>query len=91
MSILLELDLTGALVEDIGSHPVERVMNRRRLALRTLVNRLASAAGDPNVVGLLAKLGATSISLAQAQELSDAVGRFRAKRQGSHRVGRDLR
>jgi len=49
MSILLELDLTGALVEDIGSHPVERVMNRRRLALRTLVNRLASAAGDPNV------------------------------------------
>ena len=78
MSILLELDLTGAIVEDIGSHPVERVMNRRRLALRTLVNRLASAAGDPNVVGLLAKLGATSISLAQAQELADAVGRFRA-------------
>ena len=27
---------------------------------------------------MLAKLGATSISLAQAQELSDAVGRFRA-------------
>jgi protease-4 len=79
MSILLELDLTGALVEDIGSHPVERVMNRRRLALRTLVNRLASAAEDPNVVGLLAKLGATSITLAQAQELSDAVGRFRAR------------
>ena len=79
MSILLELDLTGALVEDIGSHPVERVMNRRRLALRTLVNRLASAGEDPNVVGLLAKLGATSISLAQAQELSDAVTRFRAR------------
>jgi protease-4 len=54
-------------------------MNRRRLALRTLVNRLASAAEDPNVVGLLAKLGATSITLAQAQELSDAVGRFRAR------------
>ncbi|MGA2803176.1 MAG: signal peptide peptidase SppA [Acidimicrobiales bacterium] len=79
MSILLELDLTGAIVEDVGSHPVERLMNRRRLALRTLVSRLASAAEDPNVVGLLAKLGATSISLAQAQELADAVARFRAK------------
>jgi protease-4 len=79
MSILLELDLTGAIVEDIGSHPVEKLMNRRRLALRTLVSRLASAAEDPRVVGLLAKLGATSISLAQAQELADAVAGFRAK------------
>jgi len=37
MSILLELDLTGAIVEDVGSHPIERVVNRRRLALRTLI------------------------------------------------------
>jgi protease-4 len=79
MSILLELDLTGAIVEDVGSHPVERLMNRRRLALRTLVSRLATAAEDAHVVGLLAKLGATSITLAQAQELADAVARFRAK------------
>ena len=78
MAILLEIDLTGALVEDIGTHPIERVLNRRRLALRTLVERLATAGEDPDVVGLLAKLGATSISLAQAQELSDAVMRFRA-------------
>jgi protease IV len=79
MSILLELDLTGAIVEDIGSHPVERLVNRKRTALRTLVSRLASAGDDPNVVGLLAKLGTTSMSLAQAQELSEAVARFRAK------------
>jgi len=78
MTILLELDLTGGLVEDVGSHPIERVLARRRLALRTLVDRLAEAAGDPNVVGLLAKLCATSMSLAQAQELSDAVVLFRA-------------
>jgi protease-4 len=75
---LLELDLTLGLVEDIGSHPVERVLARRRLGLRTVIDRLASAARDPRVVGLLAKLGASSISLAQAQELSDAVVRFRA-------------
>ncbi len=78
MTILLELDLTGELVEDIGSHPIERMLARHRLVLRTLVDRLADAAKDPDVVGLLAKVGATSISLAQAQELSDAVERFRA-------------
>lgn len=76
--ILLELDLTGAIVEDVGSHPIERMLARRRLALRSLVDRLAMAAGDPNVVGLLAKLGAASITLAQAQDLSDALVRFGA-------------
>ena len=54
-------------------------MNRRRLALRTIVGRLAAASDDPEVVGLLARLGSTSISLAQAQELSDAIMRFRRK------------
>ncbi len=78
MTILLELDLISELVEDIGSHPIERMLARRRLVLRTLVDRLADAAKDPDVVGLLVKIGATSISLAQAQELSDAVERFRA-------------
>jgi protease-4 len=79
MTILLELDLTGELVEDVGSHPIGRVLARRRLALRTLVDGLADAGEDPNVVGLLAKVGATSVSLAQVQELSDAVERFRAR------------
>jgi protease IV len=77
MTILLELDLTGELVEDVGSHPIERLLARRRVALRTLVDRLAEAAQDLNVVGLLAKLGASSMSLAQAEELSDAVVRLR--------------
>ena len=75
---LLELDLTVGLVEDIGSHPVERALARRRLGLRMVIDRLASAARDPSVVGLLAKLGASSMSLAQAQELSDAVVQFRS-------------
>ena len=79
MTILLELDLTGALIEEVGSSPVEKVMNRRRLALRTVVSRLAVAAEDPEVVGLVAKLGSTTITLAQAQELSEAVGHFRRK------------
>ena len=85
MTILLELDLTGALVEDVGSHPLEKMMNRRRLALRTLVGRLATAGEDPEVVGLLAKLGSTGLSLAQAQELADSIRRFREK--GKETIG----
>ena len=77
-AILLELHLTFGLVEDTGSHPVERALTRRRLGLRIAVDRLASAARDPRVVGSRAKLGASSMSLAQAQELSDAGARFRA-------------
>jgi len=79
MTILLELDLTGTLVEDVGSHPLEKMINRRRLALRTLIGRLAAAACDPEVVGLLTKLGSTSITLAQGQELAEAISSFRAK------------
>jgi protease-4 len=79
MTILLELDLTGPLVDDIGSHPLEKMVNRRRLALRSLIARLAVAGDDPAVVGLIAKLGSTTITLAQAQELAEAIGRFRRK------------
>jgi protease IV len=79
MGIVLELDLTGGLIEDVGSHPIDQLLARRRPALRRLVDQLARAAEDRNVVGLLAKLGAASISLAQVQELSDAVVRFRAR------------
>jgi protease-4 len=79
MTILLELDLTGALVEDVGSNPLEKMINRKRLALRTLVGRLTAAGDDPEVVGLLAKLGSTSITLAQAQELAESISAFRAK------------
>lgn len=75
---LLELDLTVGLVEDVGSHPLERVLARQRVGLRMVIDRLANAARDPRVVGLLARVGASSMSLAQAQELSDAVMRFRA-------------
>ncbi len=46
MTILLELDLTGALVEDTGTHPLEKIMNRRRLALRTVVSRLVIGLGS---------------------------------------------
>lgn len=47
--------------------------------LRT-VNTLTDAATDPRVRGLVCKLGGARLSLAQAQELGDAVKRFRASK-----------
>lgn len=77
MAIMLELDLSGRLVEEAGPNPIERMLARRRPVLRTVIDRLTSATEDPHVVGVLAKIGASSLSLAQAQELSDAVVQFR--------------
>lgn len=45
--------------------------------LRTLVEGLATAARDEHVVGLVAHLGQSPISLAHSSELRDAVRRFR--------------
>ena len=75
---VLELDLTQGLVEDLGAHPLERMLTRHRVGLRMVIDRLASAAEDPRVVGVMVKLGASPMSLPQAQELSAAVARFRA-------------
>jgi len=41
--------------------------------------RFAGGCDDPEVVGLLPKLGSTSITLAQAQELAESISAFRGK------------
>ena len=48
-----------------------------RLAMVEMVQSLNHAATDPSVKGLVARIGDTGRSLAQAQELRDAVLRFR--------------
>jgi protease-4 len=75
---LLEVDLSEPLLEERPPDPVGRLQARRRTALPALVRALADAASDKRVYGLLAKVGAPRIGLAQAQEIREAVARFRA-------------
>lgn len=77
MTIVLELDLTSGLSDEIPSDPLERIMSRRRLALPQVITRLMEAADDPRVIALLAKLGHGRLSMAHAQELREAVLAFR--------------
>ncbi len=75
---LLELDLTRGVVEPPPTTPIGMLRARHMPSLRQLVGGLRKAAEDPKVVGLVAHLGGPSLTLAQTQDLRDAVARFRA-------------
>jgi protease-4 len=77
--LLLELDLTGGLAVAPPQDVLGRVQAARTPTLTGVVQALADAAEDPDVHGLLAKLGGGGrLRLAQAQELAAAVKAFRA-------------
>jgi protease-4 len=75
--LVLELDLTEPLLEVIPHDPVDRVLARRRGALRDVLDGLRRAGDDPLVRGLVAKVGGHRMALARAQELRGAVTAFR--------------
>src|SRR3954452_12603380 len=77
-AILLELDLSHPLVEQEPDDPIAKLRSRGKPRLRPVLRALHEAGNDPRVVGLVAKVGDTSMSLARAQELRTAVAAFAA-------------
>jgi protease-4 len=77
-AILLELDLTRGVLETPPTSPLGSLRARHLPTLRELVAALAKGAKDDRVAGLVAHLGGPALSLAQVQELRDAVAVFRA-------------
>jgi protease-4 len=75
--VLLELDLTEAPLDAPPTDPLGFVQGRRRPTLRSVVEALRDAAGDPKVGGLVARVGGP-MGLARAQELRAAVAAFAA-------------
>lgn len=76
---ILEVDLDSGVVEQTGSDPVSLALTRRAVVVRDLVDALDRGAEDPRILGLVARLGNGGIGLGHAQELRDAVHRFREK------------
>ncbi len=76
--LLLELDLTTDIVEAVPQDPLAMLQARGKPRLQTIVDRLRDAAGDRRVRGLIAKVGASSLPLARAQEIREAVRAFAA-------------
>lgn len=77
---ILEVDLERGLPETASENPFAVFGGERPLSLRDVVDALEKAGGDPHVVGLVARLGAAPIGVAEIQEVRDAVKAFRAKK-----------
>ena len=77
---ILELDLERGLPETAPDDPFAVFGGERPLTLRDVLDALEKAGDDPHVVGLVARLGAAPIGVAEIQEVRDAVKAFRAKK-----------
>ncbi|MGH9212532.1 MAG: signal peptide peptidase SppA [Acidimicrobiales bacterium] len=77
--LILELDLTEPLVEEVPHDPVSAVLARRKTPRHVVLEGLRRAGNDPRVRALVVKLGGArpGLALATAQELRDAVRALR--------------
>ena len=76
--ILLEADFERPIEEYMPSQPITKAFGGDEPTTRDVIDALDRAAGDDKVTGLVARLGAVPMGLAQIQEIRDAVLRFRA-------------
>lgn len=76
--ILLELDLTGGLLEAPPADPLAAWRARLTPSLPGVLRRLREARERPEVVGLIAHVGGDGIEPSQAEELGAAVEAFAA-------------
>jgi protease IV len=77
---ILEANLETGLTEYVPDDPVAQALGSRTPVVRDLVEALEKAGDDSRVTGLVARVGAAPIGLAQVQEIRDAVRKFRAKK-----------
>ena len=75
---ILEANLEQAFLEDAPDTPAAKVTLTERVTLRDVVDAIDRGANDDRVVGMVARIGAAPMGLAQVQEIRDAVQRFRA-------------
>jgi protease-4 len=77
---ILEADLEKQMIEDIPDNPSAKLMLSERPTVRSVVDAIDRGANDDRVVGMVAKIGAVSMGMAQVQEIREAVLRFRTKK-----------
>jgi len=76
--IVLEADFEQSLEEYVADEPIAKAFGAEQPTTRDIVDALDRAAKDDRVFGLVARVGAAPMGLAQIQEIRDAIGRFRA-------------
>jgi protease-4 len=75
--VILEADLEERLVEYTPDDPVARIVSGREPTMLGLIEALQRASTDNRVAGLIARVGGAGLSLADVQEIRDAVIAFR--------------
>jgi protease IV len=75
---ILEANFEQALLENVPETPAARLMLNEKQTLRDVVDAIDRGATDDRVVGMIAKIGAVPMGMAQTQEIRDAVLRFRS-------------
>ena len=75
---ILEANFEQTFLEDAPDTPTSRLMLTERETLRDVVDAIDRGASDDRVVGMIARIGAAPMGMAQTQEIRDAVQRFRA-------------
>jgi len=75
---ILEANFEQTFLEDVPETPSAQLLLNEKQTLRNVVDAIDRGAGDDRVVGMIAKIGAAPMGMAQTQEIRDAVQRFRA-------------
>src|SRR5258708_33212421 len=78
---ILEANFEQTFLENAPDTPTARLMLTENQTLRDVVDAIDRGASDDRVVGMIARIGAAPIGMAQTQELRDAGQRFRAKQE----------
>ncbi len=74
---ILEANFEQPLLEEMPDSPSARFTMNDRETLRDVIDAIDRGANDDRVVGMIARVGAAPIPMAQIQEIRDAVARFR--------------
>jgi protease-4 len=75
---ILEANFEQSFIEDAPATPTAQLTMGDRSTLRDVVDAIDRGATDDRVVGMIARIGAAPMGMAQTQEIRDAVQRFRA-------------
>lgn len=75
---ILEADFEQPLVEDVPETTAAKLTLTDRTTIRDVVDAIDRGANDDRVKGMVARIGAVPMGMAQTQELREAVQRFRS-------------
>lgn len=75
--VILEVNLETGVLETIPDDPLGKMMNKDATVVLDVVEALQKASTDDRVEGVIARVGAAPMGLAQIQEIRDAITHFR--------------